>query len=301
MTREESTGRAAAVRPALLALALLLVGGAGAAIAAKAQALGWFSASATFGTALGTVGLALYTYLLARHTDRSVGNAERLTNLSIDQLEEVRKQGRLIEEQVRVANQQTLETAKARIDAISPLLTLVVATSRVGLVQGSERTRLHEATEIAERDLDHATIEVALDVTIENVGASPAIVTLGDTSSSVAFDRDTNPFVLVPGGGDHGPMTVRFYGRKATEQKIISIPITYVGSLHGEVFDRLQWNGIILPATARDGFATIRPIPVIVSSSGAQVVRSYPNLERPEEMAEARARFLEAPGREAPA
>lgn len=256
--------------------------------------------TATLGTAIGTLGLAAYTFQLAQVTRESVAGAE-------SQLYEVQRQGRALRDQVDATLQQTRESARlatssasaamsaerARVDAISPLVNLRVTLDNVLVTAGSETHSLDYQESWSLAELSGTIFVVSLKFSFRNVGTSPAQLSFGDTSTRLARVESDNVHLVVlePGESYEDLFLQRFVGAEAIDGHLLTMPVTYNGLLHGEMFDHIQWNGWITPLKESGGVVTPHT-GWIINASGATVIRSYPNLERPDEMRAVRARIL---------
>lgn len=296
--------RRAWVAPLVLGLLLF-----GSVIAAVIGGLDWLVAIATLGTALGTLGLAFYTYRLAKSTRESVEGSLELAALGYKQLAEVQAQGELARQQVetsalqaaatgqlaRAASASADEAAKARIDAAAPLLSLAVTLRSVEELD----TALNPIKELSSGDrwfeaqLRGLLFSVTLDFAFRNVGATPAQVSF----SSYEYDLQklaggSGPRLLILDAGEtyEDSMSIIFMAEAALVSKYLEFSVTYSGLLHGGMFDHLQWNGWLQVLGLVEGVAT--PWSGVLNAGSATVLRSYLNLEQPEEMAEGRARLL---------
>lgn len=271
--------------------------------------------AATVGTAIGTVGLAAYTFQLASVTRQSVAGAEV-------QLREVKGQGASLAKQAEAMSAQaeasrtlaansansaeaaaaTAEAAaasstsaeRARIDAIAPLVSLGVSYNSgfVGVdesnpmtMHGDETWRVHEVPVMR--------VEVHLKFEFKNVGKSPASLAFGGHAGrlyNVARER-LSPLLLMPGEVFEDEFVQRFDGQETVDGVLLEVAITYDGLLHGEMFDHINWKGWVIPLKV-DGNTLRVNKGNIVNAAPAQVIRTYPNLERPDEMAEARERIM---------
>lgn len=298
-------------KTALVSGGAVVVVGAVVALFASLGELEPFIAFATVGTAMGTLVLALYTYRLARSTRESVEGGDRLGNLARDQLSEVRAQRDLLQEQARKAGLQaeatqrladaselsTVEAARARIDAISPLLHLKVSLlkTEVRTWQAQERQKLATDDGWYEPQLKGLTFEVSLAFVLKNTGTSPGQVALNHTlehlqGASAAGLRNID---LDPGETYRDVLVVCLAGSDAKSGKQVHVSLTYDGLLSGEVIDRVEWNGWVTPLKEIEGKLVPNDPSWVINAAGATVIRSYPNLERPEEMAAIRARLLD--------
>ena len=275
-----------------------------------------FMAFGTVGTAVGTLGLAAYTYRLAGATIRSVEGADRMASLAERQLDELQEQRAVIVIQAEKAGEQAeatrdlaevsgvtaKEAARARIDAIAPLVDMQVRLGTAwvsGPGDAGARRGITEADSWYEAQLKDHAFGIVLRFRFKNVGASPAQVAFGDTSTELVGVAAGEARGLTLGHGQEyeDVLRVHFAGDDARQPRLLRIPVTYNGLLHGEMFDHIQWNGWVTPLREVDGRYVLNEWESIVNSAGAQVVRSYPNLDQPEMMAEGRARML---GREEP-
>jgi hypothetical protein len=142
-------------------------------------------------------------------------------------------------------------------------------------------------------ELEDLRFTVTLKFVLTNVGRAPARLTFGDTSTFLTkvAAKGTPAVELDPGAAYIDQYDVDFTSAETTHGKYVRMPFTYDGIMHGEMSDRIQWNGWVTPlAVVSEGIA--KQNARIVNASGAQVIRDYPNLERPDEMAEARKKLL---------
>lgn len=278
-------------------------------VAYAADALDGFILFATLGTAIGTLGLARYTYQLARATVRSVEDAERMAGVAEDQLVELKKQRDIIATQAERAGEQAeatrrladaasvsaTEAAKVRIDATAPLVHLRVAYQFTQVIDAERAIvqRVRDTDQWYEAQLRGLVFEVLLNFHFRNVGSSPALLAFSSAAQleNVSQGRLSN-LALDPDETYEGVLIVRFAGEDAKSARLIDVPVTYEGLLHGEMFDHVQWNGWVKPLSFADGIAMPQGVRGVLGSAGARVVRSYPNLEHPEMMADGRVRLL---------
>lgn len=256
---------------------------------------------ATIGTALGTLALAGTTYALARATRETVREAGA-------ELAELKEQGKLVAEQARIAGEQAAATArladaskagaeaaeKSRVDAIAPMVECVVSLAGVE-VTNRERQNQPFGADVTwyVPQLDDLRFAVRVKFVLTNVGRGPARVTFGDTSTFLERVRAEGLYAvtLAPGGTFIDIYVVNFTGAKAVEGEYVKMPFTYEGIMHGDMFDRIQWNGWVTPLIEQSP-GVAKQSDRIVNASGAQVIREYPNLERPEEMKKVRAHLI---------
>jgi hypothetical protein len=250
--------------------------------------------TATIGTAIGTVGLAAYTFQLASVTRESVAGAK-------SQLDEVKAQGVSLAKQAEAMLAQTDSSAasaksaeRARIDAIAPLVSLRVYYSSgfIG-VGGDKPMTMHKNETWPLHQLPVIRIETHLTFEFKNVGNSPASLEFGGLASQLknVADKRLSPCLLMPGQVFKDEFVQRFDGRESVDGLLLKFAITYNGLLHGEMFDHIEWKGWVTPLKL-DGETLRVNNGYIVNASSAQVVRSYFNLERPEEMANLRENLL---------
>ncbi|MCU1669463.1 MAG: hypothetical protein JWP40_2390 [Blastococcus sp.] len=270
----------------------------------------WFVAFATVGTAIGTLALALYTYRLAQSTRESVKGADRLIALANSQLEEVQSQRKLVAEQAaksgiqaeetrRVADASeasAMEAARARIDAIAPLIHMTIRLAEMHLqnVVTRERRPLQADDKWYEPQLRELLVQVELDFVLHNVGRSPAQIQFNYTLEGLvaAAQNGLHSMSLDPGETYEDRLVVRLTPDELKGGKLLGLQLTYDGMIHGEVFDHIQLNGWVTPLKAADGVWSRNDAQWMINAGAATIIRSYPNLERPEEMAEVRKRLL---------
>jgi hypothetical protein len=149
MMRNGVTGKQAAGFIAFLVAAAAVAGGVGG--------FRWLEFVAIAGTAFGTLGLAFYTHDLARATQRQidVGNKE-----------------------VTAAEKAATEAARARIDALAPLVALTVRLDSFIAPKRPEfgTPWLTDDAQLDESELDGFYLEVTLAFELTNYGRSPAYV-----------------------------------------------------------------------------------------------------------------------------
>ncbi len=289
----------------------------GSATAGVAGGIDWLIAVATLGTALGTLGLAVYTYTLATLTRQSVQGAEELAALSYKQLEELQAQRAIARAQLQTLIQQAeaasrqasaaadlaqasraaaAEACKARIDASASLVDVTVTVLGGGEEldpAGPTTRRLTDGDRWYEPQLRGKRFRQRLQVVFKNVGRTPARISFPSYSFRLVkvdanFGRQID---LQPGQAYEDEVQIDFTGELATTAVLLELPVTYGGLLHGDVFDHLQWNGWVQLLDLVDGQACLARVPL--NAAPASVLRSYPNLDQPEEMAQARARLLD--------
>lgn len=255
----------------------------------------------TAGTALGTLALAFYTFRLAQSTKNSVEGSQ-------DELTEVRAQRALLVEQAEASRQQAQATAdlvaaskantdqayRARIDAYAPLVNMTVSAMSVQYMQGQSGSELVRGIELNSVAGDSRPISVTLRFDFTNHGHSPALLFFGGEAALLdrIVQNGSNRVVLAPGGSYADTLAITGSIADFTRPKLQRIKVTYNGLLHGEVFDTITWYGEIRPFRVSGETAVVSSLPNTLNGSEAQVVRTYPNLERPDEMAQVRARLL---------
>lgn len=250
------------------------------------------SVLATFGTALGTLGLAAYTYRLARVTTQSVSNSEQMAITSALQLAEIVAQRDLLEKQVRNSESATLISERSRIDASAPLVSLQVLLAHVYMVDGDAWEYLPKRVSWPEAELAETRIKVELHFEFINIGRSSASLEFSERSSElrkVKADRFRRVTVL-PGEKYIDYLELDFQGPKAWQGELVRFAVTYTGPLFGSIHDRIQWNGWVTPLSLADGVVTANE--GSLNASASQVLRSYPALENPQATEEAKLRLL---------
>ena len=257
---------------------------------------------ATIGTALGTLALAGTTYALARATRQTVREAGY-------QLAELKEQGKVVAEQARIAAEQAAATSrladssragalaaeKARVDAIAPLVQCTVTPGPIRVLNREQQELPYDSDQTwYTPQLEGLRFVVALKFELVNLGKSPALIAFGGVAGFFrrVSDEKLSPMWLFPLQRFTDWYEVNLTGPAATAGELLKVAITYDGMLHGEMFDHVQWNGWVTPLIENPP-GVARWNEVIVNASGAQVMRTYPNLDRPEEMAEVRQRLME--------
>lgn len=263
-------------------------------LATIAKGINGLVAAATIATALGTLALAWQTFALAKATRKSVEESSA-------ELGELQRQRALLErqadtavEQVTASQAAALAAEKARVDAIAPLLYLEVEISGIEVFEsGQPMVILSPGWQRPASYLRNLRFDVALNLTLENVGRAPARLSFGETSWFLEGRQSGNltGVDLKPGKVYRDRYIVRLFGDQAVQGEFVKMPFTYEGTMHAEMSDRIQWNGWVTPATVDEMDVVPHELPL--NSGGAQVIRTYPNIERPEEMAEARKKLIE--------
>ena len=249
---------------------------------------------ATIGTALGTLALAGTTYLLARETRRAVAESGA-------ELVEIQAQRVLLERQADSATAQAASSAaaalaaeKARVDAISPLLYCEVSLGTVSVFETDQPTVFPNAEwKRPASYLPNIRFDVELVYRLENVGSAPARLSFGGTSWHLEQrqKKNLNGIDLKPGDTYADTYMVRLSGQEAVDGKLIRMPFTYEGTMHGEMFDRVQSKGWVTGAKLDGMDAVLHDL--ILNAGGALVIRDYPNIERPDEMRTQRESLLD--------
>lgn len=267
----------------------------------------WLMQGATLGTALGTIGLAVYTFILARATQKSVEGAVDALAVARQQADALATQADLLRRELAALDSQAesgrasaaasrdsvREMTRSRIDALAPLLDLRVNLSDVRQLRdrlGPCVRGLFPGDVGVESDLDAIEVEARLRVTLKNLGASVAYVQFGGHASRLERAQGVEGAQTAIEAGEtwasdwHCPIT----GRDALEGRDITLNITYHGAMFGEIADVVQWRGNVRFLDAKRGILV--PLePPIMTAGPSQVMRAYPNLEMPEEMARLRA------------
>ena len=135
----------------------------------------WLELVAVVGTALGALGLAYYTYDLARATQTAEAQTSALVMVGQQQADAAAEQLRLAGEQLEVSKHLAIESARARIDAGAPLVELVVhlATATLNqVVDGTPATLGNQ--QWTESELKDVVLEAQLSFALANRGSSPA-------------------------------------------------------------------------------------------------------------------------------
>lgn len=261
----------------------------------------WIGIGVTAGTALGTLGLAIFTYLLARSTKKSVEGAN-------DELTELKAQRELLDKQAEASRKQAQATADlviasklnadqstmARINAYAPLVNMTVSVASAEFVLGNGGPKLLPGTQLSSILGDSQPIKVTLRFDFKNHGNSPALLSFGDEAGWMTniAQSGSHRVELAPGDSYTDTLDVIEDIASFKEPKIKRIQVTCNGLLHGEVFDTIAWYGWVQPFSVTGEIGYVDSLPKMLKSSETQVVRTYPNLDQPDEMAETRARLL---------
>ena len=228
----------------------------------------WLDFVALAGTAVGTLGLAFYTYGLAHASQRQV---------------------EISEAHLDAAEATTIEAARARIDAMSPLLGLTVSLEGVmigGTLNGAPRG-LSDREDWSEDELDEVRMSATLKIALVNYGHSPAHVFFPsmdpDPSELLARSFGSRYLMIPPGDRYADALVIRLTGREAADGRACEFVVTCDAAIHGSVFDTLRWLGTLQPLRVEDGHAK-RNKQIPLNAGGASIVREYPILDRPAEM-----------------
>jgi hypothetical protein len=275
-------------RNSSLFLALLFVVGG---IAYGFGGFEWLDFVAVAGTAVGTLGLAFYTYDLASATRTAEAQTEELVKAGHAQASAAREQITISERQLSIAQVTATEVARARIDAAAPLVAMAVYDT--GFWVSSVKELGEE--EWTESELRNAEIETGIGFTLTNHGASPALVAfpswaLGEPEKLLVRSRGSRQIVLEPGETYVDRVRLRIRGMKLVAPMWCEVVYTYSSFLQGAVFDTVRWNGWLQLMQLVGGTAR-RNQQIPLNAGPAQIVREYPALERPEEMQELRERI----------
>jgi hypothetical protein len=140
----------------------------------------WLEFVAVGGTAAGTLGLAFYTYDLARVTRAGQEQTQELVRVGQDQVAAAKEQLEVSRAEVAAAEQTALEAARARIDADAPLLALLVHPDLMtlpGVVDDGE-PRAMIGGRWAESELADLRVLAPVQFRLVNYGRSPALVSI---------------------------------------------------------------------------------------------------------------------------
>lgn len=292
MNRLRSPGqRAAAFLTAFAAVALLayLLGG-----------FDWLDFDAVAGTAVGTLGLAFFTYALASSTREAGEHSRSLAEASQKQLGLAGQSLSAAQQQVEAGRQAATEAARARIDATAPVVGLKVWQSETLVLDAGwqsewiegEPTTLGEQVWF-EAQLADVRFQTALNLELQNYGRMPAQISFPsldpDPEGVVVQTGGSRHLVLPPGEVYVDRMVLRLRGEDAVRDRACHIVVTYNGPITGGMFDTLRWRGTLRLLRLEGGQAWKHHIPL--DAGPAQVVREYPALERPEEIQAAIERF----------
>jgi hypothetical protein len=253
-------------------------------------------AAATIATALGTLALAWQTFALAKATRKAVeGSGDELNELKA-QRGLLKKQAKGIAAQAeataRLAEASSLgaqAAARARIDSVSPLVHTTAQMTNFLVFEKHGTTWVSRPVATADQwfepQLKDARFEVTIAFTLKNVGKAPANLSFGDTSTFLedVTAKKLTGVVIEPGAEWKDTYIAKIHGPEGTSQTEVRMPFTYEGILYAEMFDRIQWNGLITPLQLNDGIA--KRSERVLNHSGAQVFRTYPSLEEPERIA----------------
>jgi hypothetical protein len=270
--------------------------------------LAWLIAVATLGTALGTLGLAYYTFLLARSTRQSVEGSQEMAELAVRQFGELQEQVRLARVQSDALREQAAaavtsaaaaqnsikEAAKARIDAIAPLLDMSVTALTIECrVDAGHYAEVTGDQQWHEAQLNDIRVRVGLAIELVNIGSSTAYINF----PSYKYDLEGLSKIMGPritrlpvGESYKDRLYVDFAGPNTANGELVHMVVQYHGPMHGDTSDDLHWRGWVHALTLAGGIA--RRAEWLLNAGPGSVIRSYPNIERPEEMAEVRSRVV---------
>jgi hypothetical protein len=243
------------------------------------------TAVATAGTAIGTVGLALYTYELAKSTQKAVDDGDK-------QLAELQRQVKSTAELATASKAQVEQAFKSRIDIYSPLVGIHTELQGIQYLVEPGGFELVPGSPVEEEPL--YPIEVVVGFTFQNYGKSPALLTFSGLAATMDFisTAQSKRIVLQPEQTYEDILRFTAPFNDFVLGHPIDILVTCNGLLHGEMSDEVYWRGLIRPfKNLGNGGREVAEIEDMIDSAGSQIVREYPNLERPDDMEAARARL----------
>ena len=229
---------------------------------------------ATLGTAIGTVGLAFSTW--------------RLSLLTQSTVEQTQTELKIAEQGVVAATESAKEAQRSRIDAVAPVLDLVVLLENVVRESASgpkdvPRNRPNgpalTAAEVAGEDF-----RAELRLFLHNLGKTPAYIRFKDIppvqisggDTLFRLQPDAKPLELI--GNVHWTGATEDVG--PTRSRELEIGAQVWGPMTSKTADQVAWHGVItiLKDFGKDRFQ--RP-PEVLRTSAYIIERYYPGEDEP--------------------
>lgn len=201
-------------------VALVLVGMAAAAIVGGVN---WLIGLGGAGTALGTLGLAYFTFAVAERTTELVDSSQRLEAAAVDQLTAGRAQA-------NAAEAAALEAEKSRIDALAPVLDFRVDVREVHAYPGGASAGITLLrSRVEQLDVKTLSLVVDLTLTLKNFGRTPAFATIKYADASPGARPEA--LRVDPGATWTGDATLRY--RDTTHDPFEAREISYEIGVRG--------------------------------------------------------------------
>jgi hypothetical protein len=219
-------------------------------VAAAVGGVNWLIGVGGAGTALGTLGLAYFTFTVAARTTELADSSQRLEAAAREELTAGRQQA-------RAAAAAVLEAEKSRIDALAPIIDFTVHfTTAEALPRGvTPTTPITLSTTPGQHgNVEQYSLTAKLRLTLRNFGRTPGFVRV--TYSGAAFDHQTEELRIDPprAGTSHtlAPTNER------TFEAVVDYPGTMIdpfaprevrydlevhGAMSGDITDTIIWLG----------------------------------------------------------
>ncbi len=242
-------------------LLALLCGMVGAAIAGGVN---WFVGVAAAGTALGTLGLAFWTWRLASRTTESVEASNRLAETA--------------EEDLRVGREQAKIAEGSRIDALAPALDVYLDVVHVEHQEksGAAWRQVDAGTHLDGAQIELGSVRVTYPLVLSNAGRTPAYV----EPIEVAAPLPGAPGLIRVDGGPGNAVRLRSYkdwtkADPLCDPRQLRYEFTVTGPLTRETLDRVEWTGEIRLLLPEEGGYRVCDNPL--RPLACNVDREYPD------------------------
>lgn len=225
------------------AVAVLL---AGMIIAGLIGGVEWLAAVGAAGTAVGTLGLAYFTFTVAEGETELVDSSQRLEQSAADELQEGRKQ-------TTAAASMAREAEKSRIDALAPIVDFEVVWDGIyqqprGITPAPDPISV-SLDHVQNADVKRLRFIAKLELKLTNFGRTPAFVRV--TDSGAAFTGQ-NELIRVDPDPDR-PRTFVAEVDYATQAespfdpRAVRYEMDAEGPIIAQTVDRIVWEGEITP------------------------------------------------------
>ena len=220
---------------AVLVVAVLV----GMVIAAVAGGVDWLIGIGGAGTAVGTLGLAYFTFTVAERTTELAGSSQRLEATTTQELTAGRAQA-------DAAAAAAREAEKSRIDALAPIVDV-----RVDWLEGRGRQRgvTPRTTIVLANQPDYGVnpkdmdFDANLTVSFRNFGRTPAFATVKQFG---AWFDDANAVIRIEPGGGRAFQARVVYADLSDDPfaaREIRYEVELWGAMTGETLDTIRWAG----------------------------------------------------------
>jgi hypothetical protein len=250
-----------------------------AAVVAVTAGIDWAALVGAIGTAIGTLGLAYYSF-------RAMQSSRQLERTALRTLRATRRQARAAAAEARQAE-------RARIDALAPIIDVVVsardewfrAINEPGNITHPLRTKAGDRWSYADVPWSVVTsgyTGVHLDFLLTNYGKTPAFVQFASGVFTPGELIRVPPSGSIRASRDHGHLWNSSQQDPANEPRTVTIVATIHGPLTGSTIDTLTWTGAITMLSPAKGPGNRVEItkPDVLRMDTYAVLRAYPAGEK---------------------